>query len=103
MREAAMAEGGSAEGELEPLRFPRLWADGFFEVPASERVRDGAVRPWGGDLGGAGPGGESSGLEEGSRVQAGAVPAAEGPGAALPSGRASLRSWEAPPRGSSCP
>lgn len=34
-----MAEGGSAEGELEPLRFPRLWADGFFEVPAAERVR----------------------------------------------------------------
>lgn len=39
MRGAAMAEGGSAEGELEPLRLRRLRGEGFFEVPAADRVR----------------------------------------------------------------
>lgn len=39
MRGAVMAEGGSAEGELEPLRLRRLRGEGFFEVPAADRVR----------------------------------------------------------------
>lgn len=34
-----MAEGGSADGELEPLRLRRLRGEGFFEVPAADRVR----------------------------------------------------------------
>ncbi|CAM9430901.1 unnamed protein product [Bubo scandiacus] len=38
MREAGMAEGGSAEGELEPLRLRRLRGEGFFEVPAADRL-----------------------------------------------------------------
>ncbi|KAM6117944.1 cyclin-dependent kinase 10 isoform 1-T1 [Pterocles gutturalis] len=33
-----MAEGGSAEAELEPLRLRRLRGDGFFEVPAADRL-----------------------------------------------------------------
>ncbi|KAM6324802.1 cyclin-dependent kinase 10 isoform 2-T2 [Podargus strigoides] len=33
-----MAEGGSAEGELEPLRLRRLRGEGFFEVPAADRL-----------------------------------------------------------------
>ncbi|NWI25157.1 CDK10 kinase, partial [Sula dactylatra] len=32
------AEGGSAEGELEPLRLRRLRGEGFFEVPAADRL-----------------------------------------------------------------
>ncbi|KAI6077710.1 Cell division protein kinase 10 [Aix galericulata] len=80
MREAAMAEGGSAEGELEPLRFPRLWADGFFEVPASERVRDE------GEGRGVGTRGVP-GREEGSRAVGGG---ALGPGRGRPCSR---RAW----------
>ncbi|XP_075017805.1 cyclin-dependent kinase 10 isoform X2 [Calonectris borealis] len=38
MRGAGMAEGGSAEGELEPLRLRRLRGEGFFEVPAADRL-----------------------------------------------------------------
>ncbi|XP_068267248.1 cyclin-dependent kinase 10 isoform X4 [Nyctibius grandis] len=33
-----MAEGGSAEAELEPLRLRRLRGEGFFEVPAADRL-----------------------------------------------------------------
>ncbi|XP_074769321.1 cyclin-dependent kinase 10 isoform X1 [Athene noctua] len=33
-----MAEGSSAEGELEPLRLRRLRGEGFFEVPAADRL-----------------------------------------------------------------
>ncbi|KAK4814436.1 hypothetical protein QYF61_018534 [Mycteria americana] len=44
-----MAEGGSAEGELEPLRLRRLRGEGFFEVPAADRV----ARPWEGRRGSA--------------------------------------------------
>ncbi|NXC22121.1 CDK10 kinase, partial [Corythaeola cristata] len=35
---AGMAEGSSAEGELEPLRLRRLRGEGFFEVPAADRL-----------------------------------------------------------------
>ncbi|KAM6123542.1 LOW QUALITY PROTEIN: cyclin-dependent kinase 10 [Phoenicopterus ruber ruber] len=38
MRGAGMAEGGSGDGELEPLRLRRLRGDGFFEVPAADRL-----------------------------------------------------------------
>lgn len=39
MADGDRAEAASAESELEPLRFQRLWGEGYFEVPASERVR----------------------------------------------------------------
>ncbi|KAM6353225.1 LOW QUALITY PROTEIN: cyclin-dependent kinase 10 [Alca torda] len=35
---AGMAEGASADGELEPLRLRRLRGEGFFEVPAADRL-----------------------------------------------------------------
>ncbi|NXT58826.1 CDK10 kinase, partial [Pluvianellus socialis] len=38
MRGAGMAEGGCGEGELEPLRLRRLRGEGFFEVPAADRL-----------------------------------------------------------------
>ncbi|NXE16924.1 CDK10 kinase, partial [Lophotis ruficrista] len=38
MAEGGSGEGGSAEGELEPLRLRRLRGEGFFEVPAADRL-----------------------------------------------------------------
>lgn len=46
MADGDRAEGAPAESEVEPLRFQRLWGEGYFEVPASERVR--GLRPKGG-------------------------------------------------------